>query len=131
MKNTLWNKSIVKLSQEIILISFILTVNLHASTPKEKMEHAIESINKECEGYANVITKVMWSAATRKAKRLGKSIPKSYRDSFYKVELKQCVTVNEIQIMEMLKSELSKSDWEKTDGESTLKKLNAELLKTI
>ncbi|MCJ8168378.1 hypothetical protein [Atopomonas sediminilitoris] len=122
-------KFITKL--KITLIITLTAGHAYAIDTKEKIEHLMASVEKECAGYASVLTNAKWEVVTSKVKEQGKEIPDNYRDSLYKVELHQCVTVQKIQIMEMLKGITPESEWSKMDGETILKKLDTELKKTI
>ncbi|SEL82956.1 hypothetical protein SAMN05216214_1282 [Atopomonas hussainii] len=120
----------------ITKLKFILTITItaghaYATDTKEKIEHSMASVEKECAGYASVLTNAKWEAVKSKAKEQGKEIPDNYRDSLYKIELYQCVTIQKIQIMNMVKGITSESEWSKMGGETTLKRLNNELKKTI
>jgi len=110
---------------------FLPLAPLYASTAEEEISKSMASVVQECSGYAGVLTKAKWSTYKVKAETRGISIPNSYRESLYRVQLAQCVTVKNIEILEMVKEMTPVKDWIKIGGNDTLTKLHADLLKTI
>lgn len=96
-----------------------------------RLRGLMPSIERECQGYAEVLTEVKWKLVEDAAHKKGLVVTSQDRDSLYRVESVQCTIVQRIQVLEMLKKSTPLEDWVKTGGDEFLANLRLKLSSII